>query len=103
MGLFSDSLGGSNSPQDWMPYRLFKLNENVTNDFGFPLTAILFSLSSLLLAWFLGSCIWYRYLSPLSHVPGPVLASFSRLWLIKFCIRGKGGFELVKLHEKHGE
>lgn len=43
-----------------------------------------------------------RYLSPLSSVPGPFWASFSRLWHVYITIEGRQNEELVEAHEKYG-
>lgn len=43
-----------------------------------------------------------RYFSPLSHIPGPFLASFSRLWHVRYIIRGDQQIVLAKAHEKYG-
>lgn len=43
-----------------------------------------------------------RYFSPLSHIPGPFLASFSRLWHVRYIIRGDQQVVLAKAHEKYG-
>lgn len=113
MGLFSNSFDGhGDSLQDWLRYQVSKLNGNLNNtipssairaELSVSMSTILSSVVGLFFAWFLGSCIWYRYLSPISDIPGPFLASFSRLWLIKVLIRGRGAIELADLHETHGE
>lgn len=43
-----------------------------------------------------------RYFSPLSHIPGPFLASFSRLWHIRYILRGDQQLVIAKAHEKYG-
>lgn len=43
-----------------------------------------------------------RYLSPLSTIPGPFWASFSRLWHVYITIEGRQNEELVEAHEKYG-
>lgn len=43
-----------------------------------------------------------RYFSPLSDIPGPFLASFTRLWQIITLIKGDSLNEFYNLHEKHG-
>lgn len=50
-------------------------------------------------SWFLLSTFkaWYR----LSHVPGPLLASVSSLWIVKKVLRGRVAPALVEL-QKHG-
>jgi len=47
-------------------------------------------------------CIYRRYLSPISDVPGPFVASFTRLWHIHRILKGDQNLELVRLHDKHG-
>lgn len=112
MGLFPDSSGHGESLQRWILYHVSKMNGNLTGTnstadssgaVSVSFSRILSSFVGLILAWFLGSCIWYRYMSPISEVPGPFFASFSRIWLIKLLRRGKGARELADLHEKHGE
>lgn len=44
-----------------------------------------------------------RYFSPLSHIPGPFLASFSRLWHMRYIIRGDQQIVLAKAHDKYGQ
>lgn len=113
MGLMPDSLADGNSLRSWVLYQVSKLNGDLTgatltisgtNDaLSFSVPKILPSLAGLIIAWFLASCIWYRYASPISDIPGPFLASFSRLWLIQMLRRGKGARELADLHAKYGE
>ncbi|ROW05402.1 hypothetical protein VSDG_00565 [Cytospora chrysosperma] len=42
------------------------------------------------------------YFSPIRHVPGPFLASFSRLWHLKQIATGKQNLKLIEQHDKHG-
>lgn len=56
----------------------------------------------LLTALFLLS-IKRRYFSPISHIPGPALASFSRLWHLRQVFSGKQNLRLMEQHEKHGK
>ncbi|KAK8053796.1 cytochrome P450 [Apiospora saccharicola] len=44
-----------------------------------------------------------RYLSPISHIPGPFLASFSRLWHLCQIWSGKQNLRLIEQHDRHGE
>lgn len=113
MGLFPDSVGHGDNLHQWVLYQVSKLNGNLTGTIfatadssgavSVSISSILASFVGLILAWFLGSCIWYRYMSPISDIPGPFLASFSRVWLIQLLRRGRGARELAELHEKHGE
>ncbi|KAK7931347.1 hypothetical protein PG985_002059 [Apiospora marii] len=43
-----------------------------------------------------------RYLSPISHIPGPFLASFSRLWHLRQIWSGKQNLRLIEQHDYHG-
>ncbi|KAH9905052.1 cytochrome P450 [Xylariomycetidae sp. FL2044] len=43
-----------------------------------------------------------RFLSPISHIPGPFLASISRLWHISRILKGDQNLALVEEHDKHG-
>lgn len=113
MGLFPDSSGHGDNLQRWILYQVSKLNGNLTGTtlatadssgaVSVSFSKILSSFVGLICAWFLGSCLWYRYISPISDVPGPFLASLSRLWLIQLLRRGRGARELAELHEKYGE
>jgi cytochrome P450 len=42
-------------------------------------------------------------LDPLSRVPGPVFARFSRLWLVQHSIAGDMHTTMIALHKKHGK
>lgn len=54
------------------------------------------------IVWFLSVIIYRRYLSPLSNIPGPFWASFSRLWHLHITIQGNQNEQLTKAHEKYG-
>lgn len=43
-----------------------------------------------------------RYFSPISNIPGPFLASITRLWHVFHILQGKQSVLLTRLHEKHG-
>ncbi|EED11729.1 cytochrome P450, putative [Talaromyces stipitatus ATCC 10500] len=43
-----------------------------------------------------------RYVSPISDIPGPLLASFSTLWQVYHLIKGHTEEEMIKLHKKMG-
>ncbi|KAK7917833.1 cytochrome P450 [Apiospora marii] len=45
---------------------------------------------------------WRRYWSPISHIPGHLAASFTRLWHMHRILKGDQNTELIRLHEKHG-
>ncbi|KAK8014602.1 hypothetical protein PG990_007898 [Apiospora arundinis] len=59
--------------------------------FGLLFAAILFVVS-----------VQRRYLSPISHIPGPLLASFSRLWHLRQIWSGKQNLKLIEQHDRHG-
>jgi hypothetical protein len=113
MGLFTVSLGDGDGLQQRVLCLVSKLIGNLTSatldtsdsdaDISVSLSRLICSFVGLLISWFLGSCIWHRYLSPISDIPGPFFASFSRLWLIQLLRRGKAPKELADLHEKYGE
>lgn len=44
-----------------------------------------------------------RYLSPISQIPGPFLASFSRLWHLGQIWSGKQNLKLIEQHDRYGE
>lgn len=46
--------------------------------------------------------LYRRYASPLRRFPGPVLASFSRLWKVRSTASGQTQYDFIKLHEKYG-
>ncbi|RPA95918.1 cytochrome P450 [Choiromyces venosus 120613-1] len=49
------------------------------------------------------SCVYSRYASPLKKVPGPVLASFSRIWLnVGLVARGDLHGGILDAHRKYG-
>lgn len=43
-----------------------------------------------------------RYWTPIRDIPGPFLASFSKLWQIYQLWKGHIEEELIHLHKKHG-
>lgn len=47
-------------------------------------------------------CFWRRYLSPLRDIPGPPLASVTRLWHLRRIIKGDQNIELSRLHDRLG-
>jgi hypothetical protein len=47
-------------------------------------------------------CVWRRYFSPISDIPGPFVASFTRLWHIQRILKGDQNLELIRLHDEHG-
>ncbi|KAL3481341.1 cytochrome P450 [Aspergillus californicus] len=46
--------------------------------------------------------LWRRYQSPLRDIPGPFLASFTRLWHIIRIFAGDINLRCISEHEKHG-
>jgi cytochrome P450 len=67
-------------------------------DIGF----ILRHASVLLLTFLATTVIHRRYFSPISHIPGPLLASFSRWWHLRQIWRGDQQIQIARMHEKHG-
>ncbi|KAK3331258.1 benzoate 4-monooxygenase cytochrome P450 [Apodospora peruviana] len=47
-------------------------------------------------------CIYRRHFSPIADIPGPFLASFTRLWHILRILNGDQNLELIRQHDKHG-
>lgn len=43
-----------------------------------------------------------RYWTPIRDIPGPFLASFSKLWQVYNLWKGHIKEELIRLHKKHG-
>lgn len=54
------------------------------------------------LALLVSKLIWRRYFTSISDVPGPFLASFTRLWHIVRIAKGKQNFDIIKLHDELG-
>lgn len=46
--------------------------------------------------------LWRRYVSDIADIPGPVLASVSRLWNLWRLVRGDIDQRCIALHERHG-
>lgn len=48
-------------------------------------------------------CVWRRYfVSSLREIPGPFVASFTRLWHMHHIVKGDQNLELIRLHDQHG-
>ena len=50
----------------------------------------------------LGVVVWRRYFLPIRDVPGPFLASMTRLWHTYHYLLGDHHWRLIELHETHG-
>lgn len=61
------------------------------------------AIASLLTASILGVAIQRRYLSSISDIPGPFVASFSILWQVWSLIRGHTQEDTFDLHKQHGK
>lgn len=46
--------------------------------------------------------VWRRYVSDIADVPGPVVASVSRVWNLWRLVKGDIDQRCIALHEKHG-
>lgn len=46
--------------------------------------------------------VWQIYGTPIRRIPGPFLASMTRLWHVWYILRGDQNAELVRLHDAHG-
>lgn len=57
---------------------------------------------TILLVWQSCWIVYCRTVHPLARVPGPFLASFSRLWIWKHAREGQMHELQTKLHQKHG-
>lgn len=55
-----------------------------------------------LLVGIVGGAIWAKYMSPISDIPGPFLASCTRLWHIIRIAAGDQNLRLTELHDKLG-
>lgn len=51
---------------------------------------------------FIGRLVYKRYASPLRDVPGPFIASFTRLWKLRQIYRGDMEKTNIALHRKYG-
>jgi hypothetical protein len=50
-------------------------------------------------------CLYLLYttiFSPLAHIQGPILARFSRIWLLKEAYYSTFPFTNIKLHKRYG-
>lgn len=56
----------------------------------------------LLIGAVLSLCVWRSYFSPLSDLPGPFVASFTRFWHMRRILKGDQNLELIRLHDRHG-
>ncbi|KAK4041617.1 cytochrome P450 [Parachaetomium inaequale] len=56
----------------------------------------------LLLSTLLLRSLYKRYASPLRKYPGPVLASFTRLWKVKSTASGRTHLDHIALHRRYG-
>lgn len=61
-----------------------------------------FDIAVAVLVGLLSLLTWRRYFSTISDIPGPFLASFTRLWHMMRILEGDQNLELIRLHEKHG-
>ncbi|KAB5566561.1 benzoate 4-monooxygenase cytochrome P450 [Coniochaeta sp. 2T2.1] len=59
-------------------------------------------IAGLLAVALLTLCIYRRYFSPISDIPGPFVASLTRLWHVRHILKGDQNLELIRLHDKHG-
>ncbi|KAF5024535.1 hypothetical protein F66182_3298 [Fusarium sp. NRRL 66182] len=46
--------------------------------------------------------VWRRYFAAIHDIPGPFVASFTRLWHMRQILKGDQNLELIRQHEKHG-
>lgn len=75
-----------------MPLHRYELN-------SFP---VALQVTGLLLVAVLTLFVRRRYFSPLSDIPGPFVASFTRLWHMNRILKGDQNLELIRLHDKLG-
>lgn len=67
-----------------------------------PAKSLSLQVFGLIVVGLLTLCVWRRYFSPISDIPGPFAASFTRLWHIKRILNGKQNLDLISLHDEHG-
>ncbi|ORY72116.1 cytochrome P450 [Pseudomassariella vexata] len=81
-------------------------NESTTSPVSIALSSILPFLTShpflLLFCALTLRILTKRYLSPLRSIPGPFVASFTRLWKVYSTARGRTNLEHIALHRKYG-
>ncbi|KAH8804379.1 cytochrome P450 [Xylogone sp. PMI_703] len=75
--------------------------------FSFLLAVLFQLLYNLLIGFFIYVCFlvaWRRFGSPLSDIPGPLVASFSEsLWQLYHIIHGHIEEAVIRLHDEHGK
>ncbi|KAF3910503.1 hypothetical protein AA313_de0207826 [Arthrobotrys entomopaga] len=59
-------------------------------------------IASALVVFYIISCIYQLYFSPLAKVPGPWYAALSKGWFLTMSMRGNVSFVVHKLHQKYG-
>ena len=59
------------------------------------------SLLASILAYLLGWIVYCRYFHPLRSIPGPLLASISRTWIVFKTMTGDMEHTQRALHKKH--
>jgi hypothetical protein len=57
----------------------------------------------LTIIWLVIRAVIRRYWTPIRDIPGPFVASFSKLWQVYHLWKGHGEEELIELHKKHGK
>lgn len=65
-------------------------------DLGTGYTALLFSMI------YLGYGVLQAILDPLRHIPGPLIARFTRLWYVWQIYKGRVHYTNIDLHKKYG-
>ncbi|ROW09024.1 hypothetical protein VMCG_02856 [Cytospora schulzeri] len=58
--------------------------------------------TGLLVVAILSLLVRRRYFSPLSDIPGPFIASLTRLWHMNRILKGDQNLKLIRLHDEHG-
>ena len=67
-----------------------------------PVTVMLSYWKELIFLVLLARIVYRRYLHPLHHVPGPVLGSVSRMWLLTLAHSGRQHLLFMDAHKKYG-
>jgi hypothetical protein len=67
--------------------------------YAFHLVVVIFSTCGLLFSIFHQVRLWYR----LGHIPGPISASFSDLWMLRTALGGDMWRDFGEACEKYGE
>ncbi len=95
LALRGDSIGA-------FPILLEELAMRGRNSDPHPVAVVLSYWKELIFLVLLARIVYRRYLHPLRHVPGPVLGSVSRIWLLYLALSGRQHLLFMEAHKKYG-